>query len=154
MTIDCSNVAQFVKAIPLIRNCDTVRSGALRLSTPFHYPNGEYVDVFLERQYALLENSYQLSDYGQTYIYLKDAQAPLGTTSRKKEIIDDILASHNVTLSNGDLSVILKGDNFSDLSEAIMRLSQACVRISDFATHQRLRSSNSFRSLPRTEATR
>lgn len=144
MTIDCSNIAQLVHEIPLIRNCDTVRSGALRLSTPFYYPNGDYVDVFLERKYPLIEE-YQLSDYGQTFVYLKDAQSPLGGTARKKETIQDILAAHNVRLAESDLCVTLKGGELNELSDAIMRLSMACVRISDFATHQRLRSSNSFR---------
>lgn len=144
LRIDCSKLAELVHALPLVRHCDTLRSGALRMSTPFHYPNGDYIDVFLEYHHQLLE-SYQLSDYGQTFVYLKDAQSPFGATSRKKEIIDDILSAHGVKHSDGDLYVILKGDDLSDLSDAIFRLSQACVRISDFATHQRLRSSNSFR---------
>jgi Domain of unknown function DUF1828 len=144
MTIDCSNIAQLVNHVPLVRNCDRVRSGALRMSTAFYYPNGDYIDVFLERTLPLVD-AYQLSDFGQTFVYLRDAQSPLGSTSRKREIIDDILSAHDVKISESDLYVVLKGDDLNDLSDAIMRLSQACVRISDFATHQRLRSSNSFR---------
>ena len=143
MRVDCSNIEELVHALPLVRNCGTVRSGALRMSTPFYYPNGEYVDVFLEPYQELL-GSYRLSDCGQTNVYLANAQSSAAATARKKEIFDDILSAHDVKFVDGDLFVLLDQD-VKDLSDAIIRLSQTCVRISDFATHQRLRSTNSFR---------
>jgi Domain of unknown function DUF1828 len=143
MIIDCSNIATHVHSISLIRSCDVVDAGALRVSTPFLYPNGEYVDLFLESQHELL-GTYRLSDFGQTEQYLRSALVSASSTSRKREIIEDITSQLGVRFA-GDLFISLSKEDLNDLSEAIMRLSQACVRISDLATHQRLRSTNSFR---------
>jgi hypothetical protein len=143
MRMDCSNLERIVHSIDLVRSCDVVRSGALRLSTPFCYPNGDHVDLFLDSQHELLD-SYKLSDYGQTSQYLRSALVSANSTSRKKEIIEDITSQMGVRFA-GDLYLHLAKEEIGDLSAAIMRLSQACVRISDLATHQRLRSSNSFR---------
>ena len=143
MRIDCANLQSIVHNLPLVRSCDTVRSGALRMSTPFLYPNGEYVDLFLYSQHQLLD-SYKLSDFGQTSQYLRSAMVTGSSTSRKKEIIHDITSQLDVSFA-GDLYINLGSEDMDSISDAIMRLSQACVRISDIATHQRLRSSNPFR---------
>ncbi|HZL29301.1 MAG TPA: DUF1828 domain-containing protein [Acidobacteriaceae bacterium] len=113
------------------------------MSTPFMYPNGEYVDLFLDSQHPLL-NTYKLSDYGQTSQYLRSSLVLASSTARKREIIRDITSQLNVSFS-GDLYINLAQEEIGDISDAIRRLSQACVRISDLATHQRLRSANPFR---------
>jgi hypothetical protein len=143
MKFDCSNIETAVHNLELVRSCTVVRSGALRMSTPFCYPNGEYVDLFLASDESLFD-SYKLSDYGQTFQFLKNALVSADSTTRKKEIISDITSQLGVSFA-GDLYVLITKDEMEDLSSSIMRLSQACVRISDMATHQRLRSSNSFR---------
>ena len=143
MKFDCSNIGSAVHNLELVRSCSVVRSGALRMSTPFCYPNGEYVDLFLASDESLFD-SYRLSDYGQTFQFLKNALVSADSTARKKEIISDITSQLGVSFA-GDLYLLLTKDELENLSSSILRLSQACVRISDMATHQRLRSSNSFR---------
>jgi len=59
--------------------------------------------------------------------------------------MNDILSQLGVRLLEGDLLVDLQTSNPTDISDAIFRLSQACLRLSDFAAHQRLRSANAFR---------
>ena len=141
---DCSKLAMMAPHIDLVKSCDTVRSGAIRIATPFKYPNGESVDIFLYLKRGLLDE-YQISDYGQTYVYLRSAQTGITSTSRKREIVGDITSQLKVKFDKGELTASIHGDDAESLSDAILRLAQACVRISDLATHQRLRSANPFR---------
>jgi Domain of unknown function DUF1828 len=145
MNLDCSRIQSIVHSLDLVNSCDVFANGTLRICTPFSYPNGDRVDVFL-KQTASLFDSYQLSDFGQTAIYLRTAQVAVAGTARKREVIEDIISQLGVQFEYGDLFLQLSPDELTaNLPEGILRLSQACVRISDFATHQRLRSSNPFR---------
>jgi len=144
MTMDCSDLKNIVHLLPLVEECDVVRSGALRMSTPFVYPNGSHVDVFLEKR-PLLYESYLLSDCGQTGLYLQDAQVKMDSTERKRQILGDICAEHGIALRNGCLELELSGQDAVNIATAIFNLSQTCVRIADFGIHQRLRSPNPFR---------
>jgi hypothetical protein len=145
MDMDCSQLAALVVNLPLVQGCDKVRSGALRMATPFLYPNGERIDVFIDSDKELWSDFY-LSDRGQTALYLRNAQVFLDTTARKRELVDDILRESGVKLVNGyQLTIRPSSHEPVDVSDAIFRLSQMCVRISDLATHQRMRSSNPFR---------
>jgi hypothetical protein len=145
MNLDCSKLEQMVQAISLVRECDVVRNGALRMSTPFAYPNGDYIEVFLEANSDLFHQTMTVSDYGQTSLYLRSAQTEMDSPAKKQAILSLILSQLNVKLKNGDLYIEVAASKSNDLSDAIFRLSQACLRISDFASHQRLRSENSFR---------
>jgi hypothetical protein len=144
MNFDCSSLKDIKHALSMISECDVVRSGALRMSTPFLYPNGSHVDVFLEQRRDLF-NSYILSDYGQTGLYLEDAQVRLDSTERRRQILGDICSQLGISFKDGALTLQITSDEIVDISNAVMRLSQACVRVSDFACHQRLRSANPFK---------
>jgi hypothetical protein len=144
MRLDCSKLESMVHAISLVQECDVIANGSLRISTPFTYPNGSHVDVFFEDNPGLFD-SCVLSDLGQTFLYLNDALIKLDSTARKKQILDDICDELDVRFREGSFQVQLAGDQLVDVSDAIFRLSQACMRVSEFATHQRLRSANPFR---------
>ena len=148
--MDCSMMQNIAHQISLVKECDVVRSGALRMETPFMYPNGSYVDVFLDRTEGLFQGNYTLSDYGQTGVFLENAQVKLGSTQigstqRRRQILRDVCDELHVAFRQGTLLVEIAGNEVSDISDAIFRLSQACVRISDLASHQRLRSANPYR---------
>lgn len=145
MNWNCESLERVAHSLPLVKGCDVVRNGALRMVTPFSYPNGDTIDIFLQTDNSRLFSEVSLSDFGHTSLYLRSAQVGLDGTGRKKEIITSILTQLKVNLVNGDLVVDLKNFDGSDMGDAIFRLSQACVRISDFAAHQRLRSENPFR---------
>jgi hypothetical protein len=145
VNLNCSNLEQMVQAISLVRECDVVRNGALRMSTPFAYPNGDYIDVFLEAKSDLFNQTMTVSDYGQTSLYLRSAQIEMESHAKKQDILSGILSQLDVKLKDGDLYIDVMVSKSNDLSDAIFRLSQACLRISDFASHQRLISDNPFR---------
>ncbi len=144
MTMNCSQIDEMVAGLPLVVGCDQMRDGALRMSTPFRYPNGEQIDIFIESEDTLWKDFY-LSDNGQTAVYLRNAQVLLDTTARRKEVVSDILSRSGVKFRGSQLIIWPQSRAPKEVSEAIFELSQACVRISDLATHQRLRSANPFR---------
>jgi hypothetical protein len=144
LNLDCAKIEKLIHSIPLVSDCDVVRNGALRMSTPFSYPNGDQIDVFLESSQDLFRTT-TISDYGHTSMYLRSAQVEVNPTSKKQEILALILSQLNVKWKDGDLYVDVGLSDPQELGDAIFRLSQACLRISDFACHHRLRTDNPFR---------
>ena len=142
--IECVELSRIVSTIPMVRGCDRIRSGALRMATPFTYPNGELVDLFLEEAKDLL-GSYVVSDMGQTWMYLHDAEVKVDSTSRRKQMLADICAELSVQYRNGALEVYVMRDEIDKIPHAMLRLAQACIRLADFASHHRLRSANPFK---------
>lgn len=144
MRLSCENLQQFVFSLPMVQECDVVKNGALRLSTPFVYPNGDHIDVFLEPAHSLY-GGYSISDYGQTAQYVKDWNSGISSSGRKRQILGDILHQFGVKLRNGDLYIEIAPAEVAEISAAMLKLTQACVRISEFSVHQRQRATNPFR---------
>jgi hypothetical protein len=109
------------------------------MSTPFAYPNGDFIDVFLENSGDMFQ-SLLLSDYGQTGIYLHNSQVEMEASKRRRQLVEDMAAELGVSLHKGQLQVELPPSENPNLSDAIFRLSQACVKIADLAYHARLAS--------------
>jgi hypothetical protein len=144
MKFDCASLRGVIGHVPLVRGCDTVRSGALRLMTPFQYPNGAHIDLFLEQEHPLFDR-YILSDMGQTTSYLLDLQVKPWATNKRRQIIEDICHTHEITWRGGRFLIDLEESDLTDLSGPMMRLGQACIRISDLAFSARLWSCGVFK---------
>jgi hypothetical protein len=142
----CHELAELVSGFSLIETCDETRDGFLRFSTPFRYPDGSQIDLFLgtPRQ-RLLGDELVLSDKGQTTAYLLDLNIKPWTTKKRKQVLVDICETLNVELDGGQLLISLSRNDLPALSSMIVRLAQACVRVSDLAFTQRLHAINSFR---------
>jgi hypothetical protein len=110
----------------------------LRISTPFQYPDGSQIDVFIGNEEPLFPDKLVLTDLGQTTAYLLDLQVKPWTTAKRKRIINDICTNLEVELRGGALMIPLTTDP-NDIPEAIVRLAQACIRIPDVAFTQRFR---------------
>jgi hypothetical protein len=141
--LDCSVLRQMVSSMPLVQSCDAIHSGALRMLTPFQYPNGSHIDLFLESTEPLLETR-RLSDLGQTTGYLLDLQVRPWATNKRRQIIEDVCASLGVEWKGGRLQIEL-AESDADLAPFILKLSQACIRVSDLSFSARLWSAGSFR---------
>ncbi len=144
MSVDCEQIQSLIKGFSLVRSCDQVQSGAIRLSTPFRYPDGSFIDVFLV-QLADLFNRFQLTDYGQTTGQLLDMQVAPGGTKKRRQFIEDVCATLGVEQSGGEFRIEFDEKDLSTLPELIVRLGQACVRASDLALTQRFRNVSVFR---------
>lgn len=142
--IDCSTIKSLTQQLPLVQDCDPIASGAVRMLTPFTYPNGSNIDLFLEEPEPLFQ-AMILSDLGQTTGYLLDAQVKPWATNKRRQIVEDICRSLDVTWRGGRLLVELDSANLTDLSPVMLRLAQACIRVSDLAFSVRMWAEGSFR---------
>jgi len=128
------------KELPLIYTCEEVASHRLRLNTPFLYPNGDYIDFYLEETPAGL----YLTDLGETLGYLSDHGISFRHSPKRQKTLDDILLTHGVEQFQGELRLRL--DTMPrDLAWAITRLGQAAIQLADLAYTMRLGTLATFR---------
>jgi hypothetical protein len=140
--IDCDTLRKLVSQFSLVEDCDFIKDGSLRIATPFNYPNGSQVDLFLGYSNGLF-SQYVLSDYGLTANYLLDMHIKPWSTSKRRQLIQDICETLEVESDTGVFRVAL-GREIENLSSAIVRLAQACIRVSDLSFTQRLQNSATF----------
>jgi hypothetical protein len=133
------NIEDFITNTCLVQAHDTVRDGSFRLATPFRYPDGSHIDVFLKSNADLFEG-FELSDKGQTMAYLLDLHVKPWTSQKRKQTLADICDTLGVEQSGGAFRISLKKEQMKDLPDAIIRLGQVCIRVADLAYTQRLRS--------------
>jgi len=143
MVLNCENIKEHINSFSLVKECDVIKCGDLRIATPFNYPNGSHIDLFLIKNNELFRN-YILSDFGQTADYVADMQFNLWATKKRRTIIDDICQSLSVTQSDGQFEIQLTPEDFTQFYNPIVRLAQACIRISDLVFTQRLTISGTF----------
>jgi hypothetical protein len=143
MDINCNNISEFVHGFSLVEQCDTVSNGMLRFATPFSYPNGSQIDLFLSPTKPLF-GEYILSDYGLTSDYLQDLHVKPWATKKRRLLIEDICRNLGVEQHSGVFQIGLSPKELSSLSQAIVRLSQVCIRVADLAFTQRLQIAGTF----------
>ncbi len=99
--------------------------GRTRIRTPYLYPDGDIIDVFL------VDDGFPttLTDFGDTLGWLWTQTAAKDRTTRQQRLIQDVCLTHGVELYRGMLTV--RVDSPASLSEAVTRLSQAALRVSD-----------------------
>lgn len=143
MTIDCTNIQTLASRIKLIRECDRIRNGWLRMSTAFKYPNGSSVDIFVSN---VLDASGRLtiSDQGQTFAYLAEQGIRPWTTTKRKQMVQDICSSLGVKNENGELTIQLPPVPDQTIADSLVLLGQACIRIGEMQWAQRIKSNTTF----------
>ena len=144
MDIDCHSVRQRLADFSLVRDCDRIRNGMLRIATALQYPDGSNIDLFLGQPESLFPEI-ELSDLGQTTAYLLNLHVRPLATKKRRQIVADICEALGAQEDRGRLLVRLEPPEEGDLADAIMRLGQACLRVADLALTQRFRMVNPFR---------
>ncbi len=143
MGIDCEEVKRMAGNLPLIEHCDVVKNGALRMATPFRYPDGSQIDLFLQKSSG---SEWLLSDLGQTTSYLLDLNVKPWTTKKRKQLLSDICQTLGIAQDGGQFQIALDESRLpSELQTSIVRLAQGSIRIADLAFTQRLRTASVFR---------
>ncbi len=105
--------------------CSSI-SGYTRIRTPYLYPDGDVIDLFLSQTDG---GSSTLTDLGETLGWLRTQMVSERKTDRQRRLIEDVCLTHGVELYRGMLMVRVK--NFGEVAEAVSRLSQAALRVSD-----------------------
>lgn len=100
----------------------------VQISTPFILPDGSVIDLFLKEK----EESYVLTNLGETFGWLYLQTAAYSLSKNQEIIIKDIVITHGVEQFDGMLITRLKKDD--NLADAILRLSQAIIRVADTNT--------------------
>jgi len=141
---NCTELQSYLKTFSLVKECDVIRNGALRIATPFQYPNGSSIDLFM-KEVNPASDGWILSDQGQTVAYLLDLHINLSATKKRKSIIADICKSLGTEFNDGQFEIKIAKKDMNDLANRIVLLSQACIRVSDISFTQRLRTTTVFR---------
>lgn len=143
MNLDCTKLRNLVSGFSLISDCDIVGDHSVRMATPFQYPDGSLIDLFAKPTGELFDEV-ELSDKGQTTAYLLDLHVKLWTTKKRKQMVSDICHSLGVKQDGGQFLMRVPEARLAELPMEMVRLAQACIRVTDIAFTQRFRSPVEF----------
>ena len=119
--------------LPPVLACSPAPLEGVRVRTPMIYPDGDVIDVFVLKR----GDRYAVTDFGDALGWLR-TQATTPRRTRKQELLlQDVCRTLGVTLYHGQLTLL---DVAPDtLAEAVFRLAEAVVRVSDVAYMKRNR---------------
>lgn len=103
----------------------TRTNGHTRIRTPYLYPDGDVIDVFLVND----DFPATLTDFGDTLGWLWTQTFSNKRTKKQDRFIEDVCRTHGVELFRGMLTIRIGKP--ADFSDAVTRLSQAALRVSD-----------------------
>ncbi len=101
-------------------------NGYTRIRTPYLYPDGDVIDLFLSQVDG---GASTLTDLGETLGWLRTQTVSERKTNRQRRLIEDVRLTHGVELYRGMLMVRVRDPG--EMAEAVSRLSQAALRVSD-----------------------
>jgi hypothetical protein len=115
-----------------VRGVDLVPKGHTRIQTGFRYPDGSAIDLFLAKPAGLLADveDLRITDFGNTISWLGFLGIDPFKPGRRRKLLEDICETYEVTENGTALELRVPPDR---LEEAIVRLSQACIRIADIS---------------------
>ncbi len=130
--MECTQIeGKALKTLPLLFDCQE-EYGRLKIATPYLYPNGDYVDLYLTETHT----GVYLTDLGETMGYLADANISLKQSPKRRKIVNDVLLNQGVELFRGELRILI--NDWDKIAWYLMRLGQAIVQISDLIFTLRL----------------
>ena len=105
-----------------------------RIRTPYLYPDGDMIDVFCKPQ----DEVTLVTDLGETTRWLRMQTLSPRRSPKQKALIEDACLTHGVEFYRGMLLARCRpGD---ELSEVVVRVAQAALRVSDLWLTFRTRS--------------
>jgi hypothetical protein len=127
--LSAADVENRARGICLVRGVDRVPRRHLRLETIFRYPDGGAIDLFIPWNDDLFA-PVTVTDFGQTMTWLADNQVRPWTSKKRQQFLADALLALGVEQDGGAFVTTVNPD-LSDLTEAIARVGQACIRAAD-----------------------
>jgi hypothetical protein len=112
----------------LVRDVDVLPKGHLRIETGLLYPDGASIEVYLVED-ASLPGGHKLTDLGQTTSWLLDVQVKPWLSKKRQRLLEDAIDLYGVRQNGGALELPL--ESIDQIPEGIIRLGQACLRVSD-----------------------
>ena len=114
-------------------SCSTV-NGYTRVRTPFLYPDGDVIDVFLSEQDGVIT----VTDLGETLRWLRMQSLSPRRSPRQNKLIEDVCLNHGLELFRGMLSARVKPGG--TLASVLLRVAQGALRVADIWFTMRTRS--------------
>jgi len=112
----------------------TPKGALIRVRTPFWYPDGGVVDVFVKQH----GDTCTLTDLGEALGWLRMQTLASKRSPRQQKLVQDICTTQGVELFKGQL--MLRCADPTQFAQALVRLGQAAVRVADLWFTTRTRS--------------
>lgn len=127
----------------LISCVDTVPKGHIRIETGFLYPDGAFIDVFLEQQNGIPNlHKPKLTDFGGTWSWLQNLDLKPTKTKSTQKHYERVLEIYGCTQAGAAIEREL--NSLDEIQYGIIDLAQACLRTADLIYTKRQVSQNQF----------
>ncbi len=110
----------------------------IRVRTPFWYPDGDVIDVFVRPE----EGTYTVTDLGEALGWLRLQSISDRRSPKQERLIQDVRLTLGVELFKGQ--ILYTCNSVAELPAAVHRVGQAVLRISDLWFTTRTRSVESM----------
>jgi hypothetical protein len=104
----------------------TPAQGHTRIRTPFLYPDGDVIDVFLTERGGVPT----VTDYGETLRWLRMQSLAPRRSPKHRRLIEDVCLNHGLELSRGMLMARVP-DGAAGLASTVLRVAQGSLRVAD-----------------------
>ena len=113
------------EALPPLFVCSPAPQEGVRVRTPLLYPDGGVVDVFVLKS----NGSYLVTDFGDALGWLGLQSTSQKRSPKQNVLVQDVCQTLRIEFSNDQL--MLRNVASDALGEAVLRVAQAAVRVSD-----------------------
>lgn len=117
--------ASIGSSLPSLFVCSPAPQEGVRVRTPMLYPDGDVVDVFVLED----GSGYTVTDYGDSLGWLEMQSIGRHLSPKQQSLVQDVCQTLRIELFQQQLT--LKSVEEDALGEAVLRVAQAAVRISD-----------------------
>lgn len=100
-------------------------AGDWRVRTPFYYPDGELVDVYVVESAGQSE----VTDHGEALGWLRTQSVSGKRSPKQNRLVADVCMTQGVELFRG--SLVRRSNGAEQIRDAIMRVGLAAVRVTD-----------------------
>lgn len=133
----CEDIIRAIRELNKYFTCEEFENFIL-VDTPFEYPDGDPIQLYFFRD---SNGKIVLSDFGETLSYLLINRFDPFSSKRREKVLNQILRSVNIKLKNGELRI----ENPTDVAASIIKLTEACLRVSDLIFSHRMRGAPAFK---------
>ena len=141
---DAQVLREKLSASGFVRALDTLPDGAVRLRTPLSYPDGSPIEI-LQRDANDMFLSARFVDGGRTFGFLGGLQVQMDGHEKREHFLQDVCQSLGVEHRNGELGVAVYPE--TDVADAVIRLTQACLRVADLLFTQTFKNKTDFHQI-------